>query len=68
MKISKWIGLAPLGIGFVLHKAEKTLEKKKTKDDVNTLNNLEKLYSLKKSGAISEEDYAELKEKLKGQI
>lgn len=68
MKIGKWLGLVPIGIGYVLHKAEKASDKKKAKDNVNTLDNLEKLYSLKKSGAISEEDYVELKEKLKGQI
>ena len=42
--------------------------KRRSKKDADSIDNLQRLYRLKERGAISEEEYAELKEKLKSQI
>ena len=68
MKAGKIIAAVPLLAWWACDKVGKSIKKKKSKDDTNTLDNLEKLHALRKSGAISEEDYEELKAKLKEQI
>ena len=68
MKMGKFLTTAPVFAWWAYDRIEKAIDKKKATGNANTLDNLEKLYSLKKSGAISEEDYKELKEKLKEQI
>lgn len=42
--------------------------KKRAKYGVDAIDNIERLYRLKERGAISEDDFQELKEKLKNQI
>ena len=68
MKLGKVLTTVPVFAWWAYDRIEKAFNKKKEKENTNTLDNLEKLYNLKKSGAISEEDYNELKEKLKEQI
>ena len=68
MKIGKILTTVPIGLWWAYDRLEKAYHKKKLKGNSDTLDNLEKLYALKKSGAISEDDYAELKDKLKEQI
>ena len=67
MKSGKFLTTVPV-FTWAYNRIEKAFYKKKAKGNANTLDNSEKLYALKKSGAISEEDYIELKEKLKEQI
>ena len=47
---------------------EKRQRRKRAKSCSDAIDNLERLYRLKERGAISEEDFHELKEKLKEQI
>ena len=68
MKLRKALTTVPVFLWWAYDRIEKAFDKKKAKGNASTLDNLEKLYALKKSGAISEEDYNELKEKLKEQI
>ena len=68
MKIGKVFTTVPVFAWWAYDRIEKAFDKKKVKENANTLDNLEKLYNLKKSGAISEEDYNAIKEKLKEQI
>ena len=68
MKFGKAIAAVPLLAWWACGKVGKSIKKKKAKGDWDTLDNLEKLHALRKSGAISEEDYEELKGKLKEQI
>ena len=68
MKFGRILTTVPVFTWWVYDRIEKTFDKKKAKGNANTIENLEKLYALKKSGAITEEDYQELKEKLKEQI
>lgn len=68
MKIAKIFTAIPLCAWWIYDRAEKALKKKKTANNSNVLENLDRLYNLKKTGAISEADYDELKEKLKNQI
>ena len=44
------------------------ISKKRARNGVDAIDNLERLHRLKERGAISEEDFQELKEKLKKQI
>ena len=68
MKLGKVMAVVPLLAWWACDKVGKSLKKKKAKGDTDTLDNLEKLHALRKSGAVSEEDYEELKSKLKEQI
>lgn len=68
MKLGKILTTVPVFAWWTYDRIEKAFDKKNATGNANTLDNLEKLYSLKKSGAISEEDYNELKEKLKERI
>ena len=68
MKLGTILTTVPVVAWWARDWIDKAFDKKKAKGNANTLDNLEKLYNLKKSGAISEEDYNELKEKLKEQI
>ena len=68
MKIGKLLTTVPVGVWWLYDRIEKAINKKKSKGNSDALDNLEKLYNLKKSGAISQEDFVELKEKLKKQI
>ena len=68
MKLGKALAAVPVFAWWAYDRIEKAFGKKKVKENASTLDNLEKLYALKKSGAITEEDYNELKEKLKERI
>lgn len=49
-------------------KIEERRRKRRARNGVDAIDNLERLYRLKEHGAINEEDFQELKEKLKKQI
>ena len=68
MKIGKILTTIPIGVWAIGSMVEKALKKKKDTKNTDALDNIEKLYELKKTGAISEEDFNELKERLKEQI
>ena len=53
---------------WLAEKVEKRSGKKRAKYGVDAIDNIERVYRLKKCGIISEQDFQELKEKLKHQI
>lgn len=55
-------------IWWVSNKIETRQRRKRAKVGADAIDNLERLHRLKERGAISEDDYQELKEKLKQQI
>lgn len=67
-KSGKFLTSVPIITWWLSDKIEKHRRKKRGRNGVDAIDNLERLYRLKERGAISEEDYYELKEKLKKQI
>ena len=68
MKLKNILTTVPVGVWWLYDKAEKYIRKKQAKDSANTIDNIEKLFLLKKSGAISEEEFSEMKAKLKERL
>ena len=67
-KDGKFLTTIPAITWWLSNKIEKRRLKKRARIGVDAIDNLERLYRLKDRGAISEEDFNELKEKLKKQI
>ena len=67
-KDGKFLTTVPAITWWLSDKIEKRRRKKRARNGVDAIDNLERLYRLKERGAISEEDFQELKEKLKKQI
>lgn len=67
-KDGKFLTTVPALTWWLAEKLEKRRRKKHAKYGVDAIDNIERLYQLKKQGIISEEDFQELKEKLKNQI
>lgn len=53
---------------WLTEKIDTHKRKKRSKAGADAIDNLERLYRLKERGAITDSDFEELKEKLKGQI
>ena len=71
MKIQKngrYLTSVPVWCWWFSDKVEDHRRKKRAKHGADAIDNLERLHRLKERGAISEEDFQELKEKLKQQI
>lgn len=68
MKVERILTTIPVGVWQLCDKLEKRINKKKGKLNADALGNIERLYKLKKTGAISEEEFIELKERLKIRI
>lgn len=67
-KNGKFRTTVPVITWWLSDKIEERRRKKRARNGVDAIDNLERLYRLKERGAISEEDFQELKEKLKKQI
>ena len=67
-KDGKFLTTVPTITWWLSDKIEERRRKKRAKNGADAIDNLERLYRLKERGAISEEDFNELKEKLKEQI
>lgn len=67
-KDGKFLTTVPAITWWLSDKIEERRRKKRAKNGADTIDNLERLYRLKERGAISEDDFQELKEKLKKQI
>ena len=67
-KDGKFLSTVPTLAWWLSDKIENHKRKKRAKYGVDAIDNIERLYRLKERGAISEEDFQELKEKLKNQI
>jgi hypothetical protein len=64
----KFLSAVPALTCWLSDKIENHKRKKRAKYGVDAIDNIERLYRLKECGAINEDDFQELKEKLKNQI
>ncbi len=64
----KFLSTVPTLAWWLSDKIENHHRKKRAKYGVDAIDNIERLYRLKERGAISQEDFQELKEKLKKEI
>lgn len=67
-KLSRYLTTVPLCAWWLTDKIEAHRRKKRAKTDADAIDNLERLYRLKERGVISEEEFQELKNKLKQHI
>ena len=58
----------PVGIGWLVSKLVAKQQKRQALADANTIDNLARLFQLKEKGILTEDEFAELKEKLKTRI
>lgn len=58
----------PLGISWLVSKLVARQQKRQAEADANTINNLERLYQLKEKGVLTEEEFEELKVRMKAKI
>lgn len=54
--------------GWLMRKFVTRQQKRQAEKDADTIGNIERLHRLKEKGIITDEDFTELKEKLKKQI
>ena len=64
----KFLSTVPVVAWWLSDKLENHKRKNRAKYGVDAIDNIGRLYRLKECGAISEEDFQQLKEKLKNQI
>lgn len=67
-KEGKYLTAVPAICWWISDKIEKHRHKKRVVTENDAIDNIERLYRLKERGAINEDDFQELKEKLKKQI
>ena len=58
----------PVGIGWLVSKLVAKQQKRQALADADTINNLARLYQLKKDGVLTAEEFDELKERMKSRI
>ena len=58
----------PVGIGWLVGKLVARQQKRQAEADANTIDNLARLHQLKEKGILTEEEFNELKEKMKARI
>ena len=68
MKINRLLTTVLPGTWWLFEKIEVHKKKSRARCDADVVDNIERLHRLKAHGAISEEEFQELKEKLKKQI
>ena len=60
--------VAHSGIGWLVGKIIARQQKRQAEADANTIDNLSRLYQLKEKGVLSQEEFEELKERMKAKI
>ena len=58
----------PVGVSWFVSKLVARQQKRQAAADADVIDNLERLYQLKEKGILANEEFAELKEKLKARI
>lgn len=58
----------PVGISWLVNKLVSRQQKHQAVADANTIDNLARLHQLKEKGILTEEEFTELKEKMKARI
>ena len=67
-KEREFLTTVPLFTWWLADKIEDRRRKKRNRNGVDVIDNLERLHRFKERGVISEEDFQELKEKMKKRI
>ena len=68
MKMKRILSTVPMPVWWLSDKLEKRNRKKCGKNSADAIDNIERLHRLKERGVISEQDFNELKEKIKERI
>ena len=58
----------PVGVSWLVSKLVTRQQKRQVAAEADAIDNLERLYQLKEKGILTNEEFAELKEKLKARI
>ena len=58
----------PVGVSWLVSKLVARHQKRQAAADANTIDNLDRLYQLKVKGALSDDEFEELKERMKAKI
>ena len=58
----------PVGVSWLVSKLVARQQKRQAAADANTIDNLARLHQLKEKGILTEEEFNELKEKMKARI
>ena len=58
----------PVGVSWLVSKLVARQQKRQAAADADTIDNLERLYQLKEKGILTDEEFTELKEKMKARI
>ena len=58
----------PVGVSWLVSKLVARQQKRQAAADADAIDNLERLHQLKEKGVLTEEEFAELKEKMKARI
>lgn len=58
----------PVGVSWLVSKLLARQQKRQAAADANTIDNLDRLYQLKVKGVLSDDEFEELKERMKAKI
>lgn len=58
----------PVGVSWLVSKLVARQQKRQAAADADAIDNLERLHQLKEKGILTDEEFAELKEKMKARI
>ena len=58
----------PVGVSWLVSKLVARQQKRQAEADANTINNLERLHQLKEKGVLTNEEFEELKDRMKAKI
>ena len=58
----------PVGISWLVGKLVTRQQKRQAEADANTIDNLERLHQLKEKGVLTNEEFEELKDRMKAKI
>ena len=67
-KVRRYLTTVPLSVWWIVDKLEAHQRKHRARQGADAIDNLERLYKLKEKGVLTEEEFTELKEKIKEQI
>ena len=58
----------PVGVSWLVSKLVARQQKRQAEADANTIDNLERLHQLKEKGVLTNEEFEELKDRMKAKI